>query len=540
LGQETNNLSKSSKGSWLSAALVLMLAICSELFAAPISYSYDNLNRLTSTNYNNGQQIITYSYDLAGNLLSVNRSSPDTDDDGTIDSIDTDDDNDGLPDSWEILYGSNPLIADANLHSDNDGYTNLQEYQAGTDPTDDTSIPSVLSFALAAYTVNETDGIIGIPVVRTGSSTGAVSVTCQTSDGTAESGSDYTAVANGLNWTDGDSTAKYCNVAITSDATTEEDQTFTLSLNTPSGAIVGAINSTDITITEISDTQDDFNGDNKSDLLVRHEDRGQLYLYEMNGNQRTGSNIGGLSTGWTVKGLADLGGDGKADILVRRNSDGYLYFFEMDGNSKTGSSIGALSTSISIAGLGDLGGDGKDDIVLRAETGFLSLYEMDGNSITPSDIGPLSATWTVEGIGDFGGDGKDDLLIRNSNTGQLYLYEMSGNQRTGSNIGGLSLDWNIAGIGDLGGDGKDDIVIRHGTSGQLYLYEMSGNQRTGSNIGGLNTAWDVVRIADYSGDGKADIMVRNKTSGQLYLYEMNRNARTGSNVGGLSNSWQVQ
>jgi len=286
-------------------------------------------------------------------------------------------------------------------------------------------------------------------------------------------------------------------------------------------------------------TSDDFRRDGTADLLVRHEDTGQLYLYEMNGNQRTGSNIGGLSTAWTVNGLGDLGGDGKADILVRRNSDGYLYLYEMDGNSKTGSSIGALNTSLSIVGLGDLGGDGKDDIVLRAETGFLSLYEMDGNSISPSDIGPLSIGWTVEGIGDFGGDGKDDLLIRNS-TGQLYLYEMNGNQRTGSNIGGLSLDWDIAGIGDLGGDGKADIVIRHGTSGQLYLYEMNGNQRTGSNIGGLSIGWEVVRIADYSGDGKADIMVRNIDSGQLYLYEMNGNARTGSNVGGLAKAWEVQ
>jgi len=285
-------------------------------------------------------------------------------------------------------------------------------------------------------------------------------------------------------------------------------------------------------------TQDDFNADQRADLLIRKE-TGQLYLYEMNGNARKGSNIGGLSTDWAVQGIADLGGDGKADILVRRNSDGYLYLYEMDGNSKTGSSIGALSSSLSIVGLGDLGGDGKADIVLRAETGFLSLYEMDVNSITPSDIGPLSIGWTVEGIGDFGGDGKDDLLIRHS-SGQLYLYEMNGNQRTGSNIGGLSSAWDIAGIGDLGGDGKADIVIRHGISGQLYLYEMNGNQRTGSNIGGLNTGWEVVRIADYSGDGKADIMVRNIDSGQLYLYEMNGNARTGSNVGGLAKAWKVE
>ena len=35
-----------------------------------MSYTYDTLNRLTEVDYNNGQQIVTYSYDAAGNLLS--------------------------------------------------------------------------------------------------------------------------------------------------------------------------------------------------------------------------------------------------------------------------------------------------------------------------------------------------------------------------------------------------------------------------------------------------------------------------------------
>lgn len=44
--------------------------MCGTLFAAPISYTYDSLNRLTSVDNGNGQQVITYTYDAAGNLLS--------------------------------------------------------------------------------------------------------------------------------------------------------------------------------------------------------------------------------------------------------------------------------------------------------------------------------------------------------------------------------------------------------------------------------------------------------------------------------------
>jgi hypothetical protein len=48
----------------------------------------------------------------------------------------SDTDGDGMPNTWETTYGLNPnSAADAALDNDSDGYTNLQEYQAGTNPT---------------------------------------------------------------------------------------------------------------------------------------------------------------------------------------------------------------------------------------------------------------------------------------------------------------------------------------------------------------------------------------------------------------------
>lgn len=46
-----------------------------------------------------------------------------------------DDDSDGMPNAWETAHGLNPNdAADATQDLDHDGYTNLQEYQNGTDP----------------------------------------------------------------------------------------------------------------------------------------------------------------------------------------------------------------------------------------------------------------------------------------------------------------------------------------------------------------------------------------------------------------------
>ena len=59
----------------------------------------------------------------------------DTDRDGIGNNADHDDDNDGMPDTFEIKYGLNPLDpSDANQDPDGDGLTNLQEFQQGRNP----------------------------------------------------------------------------------------------------------------------------------------------------------------------------------------------------------------------------------------------------------------------------------------------------------------------------------------------------------------------------------------------------------------------
>lgn len=58
----------------------------------------------------------------------------DTDEDGIGNNADTDDDNDGMPDEWELENDLNPLVDDADENPDEDSFTNLEEYNRGSDP----------------------------------------------------------------------------------------------------------------------------------------------------------------------------------------------------------------------------------------------------------------------------------------------------------------------------------------------------------------------------------------------------------------------
>ncbi len=54
----------------------------------------------------------------------------------------SDTDGDGLLDGWEIELGTDPLVDDSSLDPDEDGFTNIDEYFAGTDINDANSYPT--------------------------------------------------------------------------------------------------------------------------------------------------------------------------------------------------------------------------------------------------------------------------------------------------------------------------------------------------------------------------------------------------------------
>ena len=76
--------------------------------------------------------------------LTANTDQTNTDGDSQGDACDDDDDNDGMPDTFETDNGLNPLIDDSADDADGDGVSNLDEYTNGTDVNQD-HVPPVVT-----------------------------------------------------------------------------------------------------------------------------------------------------------------------------------------------------------------------------------------------------------------------------------------------------------------------------------------------------------------------------------------------------------
>ena len=120
------------------------------------------------------------------------------------------------------------------------------ECPQGADPAAGT-----LQFSQPSYVAYESDagGPLAL-VTRTGGSTGAASATITTSDDSAESGADYTAVSTTVRFDDGDSSPRLVEIPILPDEPAEEPETFDVSLMDANCAPAGDQSTAEVTIVD--------------------------------------------------------------------------------------------------------------------------------------------------------------------------------------------------------------------------------------------------------------------------------------------------
>ena len=107
-----------------------------------------------------------------------------------------------------------------------------------------------LQFSAERYTAGESDPTPAVRVTRTGGTTGPVTATVATSDGTAVAGTDYTPVHGSVLFADGDDTPRAVEVPVLPDQVGGEgDRTVVLTLTDPGGcATLGSPATAELTI----------------------------------------------------------------------------------------------------------------------------------------------------------------------------------------------------------------------------------------------------------------------------------------------------
>ena len=164
-----------------------------------------------------------------------------------------------------------------------------------------------IAMAGATASVAEGAGSVSVTVNRLGPPTGAVSATWSTANGTGVAGTHFgnggstTQLSGTLNWPDGDGTAKSIVVPILNDGAVNANRTFSVTLNSATGATLGTTKTTTVTIAD-----DDNTLQFSAATATIAESTATLNLSVT----RTGGTAGAASVVWaTANGTAAVGSD---------------------------------------------------------------------------------------------------------------------------------------------------------------------------------------------------------------------------------------
>ena len=354
-----------------------------------------------------------------------------------------------------------------------------------------------IQFSAASYTLTEANPTPTVTVTRTGGSTGAVTATISTSDGSAVAGTDYTPVNASVFFADGDAAPRVVEVPIVQDLVAgEPDKTVNLTLSEPGGcAALGSPTTTQLTIRD-------------NDVAPPEpECVGALDTTFGTEGKATTTAFGGSPSAMALQPdgkIVMVGGAGRFDFLAARfNADGTLDDgFDSDGKVTTDILGGfspeeALGVAVQPDGKIVVAGAG----LLSPGTVLLVRYNPDGSldqsfgtgGKVISDFGGRASDVTVLPDGkivvagtvflDVGSDSADFLVAR---------YLADGTPDASFGIGGqLATDF-----GNVSNEAQN-IVVQ--PDGKLVV---SGSSRNpGSNGVGIDHHTDIAR---YQADGQPD------------------------------------
>ena len=272
-----------------------------------------------------------------------------------------------------------------------------------------------LEFSSATYAGNEGSSVI-ITVNRVGGQTGIVSVDYATSNGSANSGLDYTAAVGTLTWANNDFAPKTFTIPLFTDLIADPAETVNLILSNPTGTTITGTNPTVLTIT---DAPPPLTG---------------VYTVGTAGNYTSLTNAGGIFAALNLSGAS---GNIAIDIISDLTAEtGTFALNEIAGGFTTliqPTGIARTITGSSTSGLIKL--NGADGVTINGALGSGSTRDL---SILNTNVGTSSGVvWNASASAS---NGANNNTIRNTNvSGNAPLTTFFGIfSGSGTTIGGVA------------------------------------------------------------------------------------------------------
>jgi hypothetical protein len=238
-------------------------------------------------------------------------------------------------------------------------------------------------------------------------------------------------------------------------------------------------------------TINDFNADNRFDLMWQHHASGHVSTWTMSGTTMTSGVLMTPSqvpdTNWKVVGRGDLNRDGHVDLVWHHESEGWVSTWLMNGTTMISGVLlspqRVADTNWRIVGVADGNGDGHPDLYWHHRvTGMVSVWLMNGTSLVEGLVlAPErveDTNWNVAAVGDMNGDGHPDLVWQHAVSGLVSTWFMRGSRMIEATLLNPSqvadLNWKIRALGDVDADGQTDLVWQHQVTGVISTWLMNG------------------------------------------------------------------
>ena len=272
----------------------------------------------------------------------------------------------------------------------------------------------------------------------------------------------------------------------------------------------------------------DFNGDLGSDLLFV-QNTGVIANGRLNNSiLQTFDGILQVdpALGWTVNATGDFNGDNKSDLLLYNTITGEIRMVWLNGaNILNDTVLLTLDPAFGLVpqGVGDFNGNGRDEIVVFDPlSGFVAMIFMDDaglfssfEAVTAVDV---ANDWTLHQTGDYNGDGRTDLLQYNTLSGEALYLEMNGS--TVDSFAGLfSLPiadgWSLEETGNFDGNRSTDLLFTNGSGLIAVLTFQKGAFQSFFVPGSVPANSEIVNAGQYDSDNKEDFLIRNTVTGDI-------------------------